>query len=310
MTTSNTRLALCSTLFAAALALAPAAHAAPPDPGKPLTVEGSKASFTRPQLLDMFQAIDWYPEEHPPMPVAVAVGHKPEQRACGYCHLSDGQGRPENAPLAGLPASYIVQQVHDWQSGARRSQLANGGPHIRMLSAVKNISEAELAEAAAYFAAIPFKPRYKVVEADIIPRVEVMFASAWGIAPGGGTEELGHRIIEVPDEREAFETRDSHGTFTAYVPPGSTFKGMTLANTGGAKKTLPCVACHGVGLKGGGTAGPPIAGRPVTYIARQLMDIQAGTRNGANAALMKPVVEHLDQDDIIALAAYVASLKP
>jgi len=55
------------------------------------------------------------------MPEVVARGRKPQVHACGYCHLPDGQGRPENAPLAGLPAAYIEAQVAAFRSGARRS---------------------------------------------------------------------------------------------------------------------------------------------------------------------------------------------
>ena len=104
--------------------------------------------------------------------------------------------------------------------------------------------------------------------------------------------------------------RDSHGAFTAYVPYGSIVRGLVLSTTGGANKTLPCGACHGVGLKGGGNAGPPLAGRSATYMVRQLMDMKAGVRAGTNAGLMKPVVANLDDDDIIGLAAYAASLPP
>ena len=50
---------------------------------------------------------------------------------------------------------------------------------------------------------------------------------------------------------------------------------------------------------------PPIAGRSPSYIARQLYDIQQGTRNGVSAPLMKPVVASLSADDIVAIAAYV-----
>ncbi len=41
-------------------------------------------------------------------------------RACGFCHLVNGQGRPENAPLAGVPAADIVQQMADFKNGARK----------------------------------------------------------------------------------------------------------------------------------------------------------------------------------------------
>ena len=40
------------------------------------------------------------------------------------------------------------------------------------------------------------------------------------------------------------------------------------------------------------------------------VDMQQGSRNGDMAQLMKPAVERLTEDDIIAIVAYVASLEP
>jgi cytochrome c553 len=55
---------------------------------------------------------------------------------------------------------------------------------------------------------------------------------------------------------------------------------------------------------------PAIAGRHPNYIVRQLWDIQNGDRAGPSAALMRPVVEKLSNDDMLAIAAYVASRMP
>ena len=50
---------------------------------------------------------------------------------------------------------------------------------------------------------------------------------------------------------------------------------------------------------------PGIADRPASYLIRQMYDFQAGTRV---SALMKPVVAKMTQDDMIAIAAYLAAL--
>jgi cytochrome c553 len=55
---------------------------------------------------------------------------------------------------------------------------------------------------------------------------------------------------------------------------------------------------------------PGIAGRSPSYIVRQLYDFQQGSRAGSAGALMKPTVEKLTQDDMISVAAYIASLEP
>jgi len=70
-------------------------------------VPGSKARFTDAGVNDRFNVPDWFPGDHPPLPEVVAHGRKPQVFACGYCHLPNGQGRPENAPLAGQPAAVL-----------------------------------------------------------------------------------------------------------------------------------------------------------------------------------------------------------
>ena len=55
---------------------------------------------------------------------------------------------------------------------------------------------------------------------------------------------------------------------------------------------------------------PPIAGRSPSYLARQLFDMQRGSRNGASAQLMKLVVANLTADDMLAIVAYVSSRVP
>ena len=121
----------------------------------------------------------------------------------------------------------------------------------------------------------------------------------------GETEPLGKRIVETPLDNTRFELRDPHSGFTAYVPTGSLTRGAALVSSGG-NKTLPCGICHGQDLNGLGPV-PGIAGRSPSYIVRQLYDIQQGTRKGTWSPLMKQVVDKLTQDDMIAVAAYVAS---
>lgn len=105
--------------------------AGPNDEAKPADpsarhVPGSTRAFTDTQIADIFFAPDWHPEDHPAMPGIVAHGRTPDVFACGYCHLPNGAGRPENSSLAGLPADYIVQQVADFKNGLRRSSNPSG----------------------------------------------------------------------------------------------------------------------------------------------------------------------------------------
>jgi cytochrome c553 len=281
----------------------------PPDDGLEKTVPGSKTSFTRKQISDLFNAHDWLPEDHPPMPDVVAHGRGPEVRACGMCHLPNGKGRPENSPLAGLSATYIAQQIADFQSGRRRSAVPTTRPQTFMVETAKHASDEDVKVAAAYFSKLTYQPWIRVIEAETVPKTEVIFGTLWAPAPGTETEPLGHRIVEIPENLERTELRDPRSGFVAYVPVGSLAQGEKLATTGGDGKTNPCFGCHGPGLKGLGAV-PPIAGRSTSYIVRQIYDIQSGARAGSASLLMQPVVAKLTTDDMISLAAYVASLAP
>jgi cytochrome c553 len=95
----------------------------PVDDGKPVRVPDSTAGYTWSQLRDRFIAPVWHPSDHGALPDIVANGRKPGVFACGFCHRATGPGGPENADLAGLPKSYIIQQMADYKSGARGTAL-------------------------------------------------------------------------------------------------------------------------------------------------------------------------------------------
>jgi cytochrome c553 len=79
--------------------------------------------------------------------------------------------------------------------------------------------------------------------------------------------------------------------------------------TGGNSKTITCTICHGDSLQGIGDV-PRIAGLHPLYIARQLSMFQTDACNGNSSGLMKKVVAKLDENDMLDIAAYAASLKP
>ena len=280
----------------------------PPDDGVPRHVPDSAAAFTITQERDLFFAPDWHPDDHPPLPDVVAHGRQPDVRACGSCHRAEGTGGPENASLAGLPASYIVQQIADYKSGARKFAGPQRSPSLVMTAIAKAATEEEAKAAAAYFSSLKPKANIRVVEADTVPKTQIARVF-YMLSKDGGTEPIGERIVEVPVDVEQFEHRDPRSQFIAYVPQGSIAKGEVLAKTGGAGITTPCATCHGPDLKGVDSI-PGIAGRSPSYLVRQIYDFQQHARAGSAGALMAPVVEKLSHDDMISLAAYVSSLKP
>jgi cytochrome c553 len=279
-----------------------------PDTGIPRRVPDSTASYTLTQIRDLFTAPDWHPDDHPPMPEIVALGRKPVVQACGVCHRADGPGGPENSSLAGLPASYIVQQMADFKSGARGTSVPIRVPPKLMIGLAKAATDAEVAVAAAYFSALKPRSIIRVIETDTVPKSYVF---SWHLAAvsTGEKESIGQRIIDVPENLEHFESRDSRSRFIADVPIGSVAKGKSLATTGGNGKTTQCGICHGPDLTGLGPI-PGIAGRSPTYLFRQLYDFQHGQRTGPWSPLMAGVVDKMNEEDLIALVAYAASLKP
>jgi cytochrome c553 len=278
------------------------------DDGAAKHVPGSSVSLTYSQTRDLFNPPDWYPDAHPALPEVVAHGRKPDVRACGYCHLPNGQGRPENASLAGLPAIYIAQQMADYKAGLRRSSEPRMGPPALMLTIGKNANDAEVKSAAEYFASIKPKQWLRVAETDSVPRTKVS-GSMLVVIENGGKEPIGNRIIETAEDLERTELRDSASGFVAYVPVGSIKKGEALVTGRAGNATLRCSLCHGAELKGLGQV-PSIAGRSPSYIVRQMYDIQTGARSGPGSLQMKEVVARLSVEDMVSIAAYTASRMP
>lgn len=270
------------------------------------TLAGSTASFTLAEVRDQYGPADWFPGDHPEMPAIVAHGRRDAQIiACSLCHYANGKGRPENAGVAGLPYSYIVQTMQDFRTGVRQSADGRKGNTKRMIDIAKAMTDDEIKAAAEYFSSIKSSPWIRVVEADVVPKTRIaggMFVALEGA--DAGTEPIGDRIIEVPENATETETlRNPRSGFVAYVPKGSIAKGEALATRG------QCALCHGANLEGLGPL-PAIGGRSPSYIVRQLYDMQQGVRKGTWSPLMKRAVSTLSTEDMLNLAAYVASRPP
>jgi len=290
----------------------PPDYVAPPDDGVPRRVPDSNVALTLTKIRDIFTPPDWHPEDHPAMPPIVGQGRKPAVWACGYCHLPNGIGKPENANVANLPEAYFMQQVADFKNGTRRSTIPDILPHSGMVASILPATDAEVREAYDYFARNKLTTeRYKVTETDTVPKTRVQ--GSWVLAPvkgkGEGMEPIGQRVIEVPVDPARTTLRDARSTFITYVPAGSIKKGEALVTTGGNGRVVQCTICHGADLRGIGPV-PPIAGRSAIYTFRQLYDFKASVRHGAWSAMMKPAVQNLTMDDMIAIVAYTSSRMP
>jgi cytochrome c553 len=274
------------------------------------SLPGSTLQFTRAQIGNAFGPADWFPGDHPTMPEIVASGRMPDARACSLCHYPNGKGRPENAGPAGLPAVYIMQQLNDFKNDRRTSADYRKNNTGVMITIAKAMTDAEIKAAAEYFTQIKFdKPWITVKESDTVPKTRIAGGMFLALDEPG-TEPIGNRIIEVPENTEGTEIlRNPRSGFIAYVPTGSLKKGLQVVMSGANGKTTSCIVCHGEELKGIGPI-PGLAGKSPSYLVRQLYDMKAGTRKGSWIDLMKPVADKLTEEDMLNIAAYAASRTP
>lgn len=285
---------------------APAAAPAP-DTTTMHSIPGSTLQFTRPQIANQYGPADWFPGDHPSMPPIVRNGDMVRTiAACSLCHMPNGKGRPENAPVSGLSVEYFVKTMMDFKNGLRNSSDPRKANSVRMAGFAKQMSDEEIHQAAEYFGAMPWTQWIRVVETATVPKTRIQGGMFLRLE-GNETEPIGNRIIENPESVERTEVqRDPRSGFIAYAPVGSIKRGQVLVTTGGNGKTLACANCHGADLRGMGPV-PGIAGRSPSYLVRQMHDMQTGARKGSWTELMKPVVEKLTAEDYVNIAAYVAS---
>jgi cytochrome c553 len=239
---------------------------------------------------------DWFPDEHPPAPKAV-TGGEAHRFACGSCHLMSGQSHSEALDIAGQPAAYLIRQMAYYKSGARKDDA-------RMGPIAKVTSDEDVRQAAEYFASLKPRMFVKVIETATPPKTFIATAGRHRqLHPEGGTEPIGHRIIQIPEDPFRTEIRDPHSGFIAYVPPGSPGERRELVKAG------RCAACHGETLKGKGKY--PV----LRDCSRSRSRGSCSTSSTALArekavAPMKPVVAKMTEDDIIAISAYLGHCAP
>ncbi|MCK5395795.1 MAG: cytochrome c4 [Gammaproteobacteria bacterium] len=87
--------------------------------------------------------------------------------------------------------------------------------------------------------------------------------------------------------------------------------GREIYKGGNLQTGIPaCQACHGP--KGSGAAGigyPQLGGQYVDYTLAQLKAFKSGSRTNDDKKLMRSIVEKMSDEDMAAVANYIASLK-
>jgi cytochrome c553 len=318
-----------------------AAPAPAVDPNEVVTIPGStqkipRGIFRRAKGDEGVKPVpDWAPDSHPPMPDIVKFGRSIRDaagnyisptdrtgkivyaaggvedggiRACGFCHSAHGMGHPGNGAIAGLPASYLMQQMEDYRNGLRNSSDPTKGNTMRMAWYATRMTPEETKASIEYFSRLPYRQSYRVVEAAMVPKTRITEYFVPQTGELAGMEPIDGRIIEVPERPELTELRAPNAPFIAYVPPGTLEKGKA------ATARFQCASCHGSTLNGMTMAEwgevPAIAGRSPAYVVRQMFDMKTRSRRGRNAVSMFPFVDKMTPEDMLNVAAYVAAQAP
>jgi hypothetical protein len=192
----------------------------PPDNRVLRRVPDSTRSFTQAQIDDLFGTPDWFPDEHPPMPMVVEQGGKPGVIACARCHFPSGDGHPEAPMLGGQSVSYLMRQIAEFKNGGRK-----GDVHAdTMVKIVKDLSDEDALAANKYFSALTPHNLTELVETDTVPMTYFGHGAIRFAKPGGEKESLGNRIIVLAQDEARAKSRDPHSGFIVYVPIGSVKK--------------------------------------------------------------------------------------
>ena len=245
----------------------------------PRSVPGSTVSLTVAQTRDAYNPPDWFPDAHPPMP---PVGGAWPAEGDARVRLLSSRQRP--GPARERVARRAAGGVHRSADGrlqerrsqerraedgaAQRDDPGREGGHRRRRSRT----------AAAYFSSFPFKKWIRVVESKDVPKTRI--AGSMHVPTNDGTEPLGRRIIEMPEDLERTEiARCVVADLSPTCRSAASREASRWCKTGGTARRVACGTCHGADLKGLGPV-PPLAGRSPSYTVRQLFDHAARRAKG------------------------------
>lgn len=178
-----------------------------------------------------------------------AQAGKDKSALCMGCHGADGNSVAPNFPkLAGQHAGYIAKQLADFKKATDRSDPT-------MLGMVAALSEQDMADLAAYYAA-------QKVSAGVADEKQV---------------ELGKAIYRG-------------GNMASGVPA--------------------CMGCHSPNGAGNpGAKFPSLKGQHADYTTKQLRDFRDTRRKNDAGKMMRNVAARMTNDEINAVAQFIAGLK-
>ena len=226
--------------------------------------------------------------------------------ACASCHGAKGEGKADLGfpALAGLPEAYILKQLRDFRAGTRAHapagpakaqgqghghghgqgmSMADGYPYYAdyMRGLAESLSPEDMQVAARYFS----KQKRQPATGASASASAVAAASA----PGGATAAAGREPVSASVLARGRELA-VNGAWDRQVPP--------------------CFKCHVQDGQGVAPHFPPIAGQHANYTVQQLQAWKRGERKNDPQQLMKATAEQLTEEEIRAVAAYLATMGP
>ena len=204
--------------------------------------------------------------------------------ACASCHGVDGEGNGEIGlpALASLPRGYFVKQIEDFKSGERTSPIKTAYDERLTNSEVLRSDDPE--------AVADFYAHWMVGVAKGISIEDAKAAAGYyaGLDRAGIQAKAGNPRPVDPEVIALGEDLAINGDWERDIPP--------------------CFKCHAVDGVGVEPWFPPLAGQHPDYVVRQLKAWKNGARANDPLDLMKTLSENLTDDEIHAVAAYMATL--
>ena len=195
---------------------------------------------------------------------------KNKAAACAGCHGEDGNSVMPGFPkLAGQHKDYLVKQLQAFKSGARQSAM--------MSALAASLDDQAIEDIAAYYSNNKITPNQNLS----LP------ASDDDDAPA-----------KTPEQKKA-ELAD-------LIAKGSNlYRNGDLANAVSA-----CIACHGPYGEGNRPANfPNLHAQHADYLIKTLQDFKNGQRSKSPENMMRMIAGKMSEQEIIAVAYYIASLK-
>jgi len=124
-------------------------------------------------------------------------------------------------------------------------------------------------------------------------------------------ENLSQAYVTDIAEYFAHQQGAPYNTAAVSHAPELLRRGKVLALKGDASLGVePCTKCHGSALEGDGRQAPFLAGQNYAYTAWQMEAWKIGRRSTAPESRMADIARRLSSDDIRAVSAYLASVRP